>query len=163
MRLTAYTDYSLRTLMYLALNGDQLATVQQIADAHGIAKNHLTKVVHQLGLLGYVTTVRGRNGGLRLARLPSAINVGEVVRHTENDFHMASCFDPQSNGCIYASACALQGALRKATSAYLAVLDALTLEQMLVRETPTADATASRRPQPVTMHPNKAASARQRA
>lgn len=152
MRLTAYTDYSLRTLMYLALNRGQLATIQEIADIHGIAKNHLTKVVHQLGMLGYVTTIRGRNGGLRLAREPSQINIGEVVRHTETDFHMASCFDPQSTGCAYSAACALQGALGKATSAFLAVLDGLTLEQMLVREERNPASTASRRPQPVTLH-----------
>jgi Rrf2 family nitric oxide-sensitive transcriptional repressor len=151
MRLTAYTDYSLRTLMYLALNGEQLATIQQIADVHGIAKNHLTKVVHQLGMLGYVTTIRGRNGGLRLARDPAQINIGEVVRHTESDFHMASCFDPLSNGCAYASACALQGALGRATSAFLAVLDGLTLAQMLVPEQRDPASTASRRPQPLTL------------
>ncbi|MES2015075.1 MAG: Rrf2 family transcriptional regulator [Pseudomonadota bacterium] len=133
MRLTAYTDYSLRTLIFLALERDSLATIAQIADSHGIAKNHLTKVVHQLGVLGYVTTVRGRNGGLRLAREPSAINVGEVVRHTESDFHMASCFDPQSAGCIYANGCTLAGALDQATKAFLNVLDALTLDQVLVR------------------------------
>jgi Rrf2 family nitric oxide-sensitive transcriptional repressor len=152
MRLTAYTDYSLRTLMYLALNRGQLATIQEIADVHGIAKNHLTKVVHQLGMLGYVTTIRGRKGGLRLAREPSEINIGEVVRHTETDFHMASCFDPQSTGCIYSTACALQGALGKATTAFLAVLDALTLEQMLVPEQRNPESTASRRPQAVALH-----------
>ena len=138
MRLTAYTDYALRTLMFLALNRDRLATIQQIADVHGIAKNHLTKVVHQLGMLGYVTTIRGRKGGLRLAREPSAINVGEVVRHTENDFFMATCFDPHSGGCVYADACGLQGALGRASGAFLAVLDGLTLEQVLVREAPPA-------------------------
>lgn len=152
MRLTAYTDYSLRTLMYLALNRGQLATIQEIADVHGIAKNHLTKVVHQLGMLGYVTTIRGRKGGLRLAREPSEINIGEVVRHTETDFHMASCFDPQSTGCVYSAACALQAALGNATSAFLAVLDALTLEQMLVREERRPESTAPRRPQSVALH-----------
>jgi Rrf2 family transcriptional regulator, nitric oxide-sensitive transcriptional repressor len=152
MRLTAYTDYSLRTLMYLALNRGQLATIQEIADFHGIAKNHLTKVVHQLGMLGYVTTIRGRKGGLRLAREPSEINIGEVVRHTETDFHMASCFDPQSSGCTYSAACALQAALGNATSAFLAVLDALTLEQMLVPEERRPESTASRRPQAVPLH-----------
>jgi Rrf2 family nitric oxide-sensitive transcriptional repressor len=152
MRLTAYTDYSLRTLMFLALNREHLATIQEIADAHGIAKNHLTKVVHQLGLLGYVTTVRGRNGGLRLARDPAQINIGEIVRHTETDFHMAACFDPESTGCMYSAACALQGALGKATSAFLAVLDALTLEQMLVREQRNLESIASRRPQTATLH-----------
>lgn len=134
MRLTAYTDYSLRTLIYLAMNREQLVTVQHIADAHGIAKNHLTKVVHHLGLLGYIVTVRGRNGGLRLGREPSEIVIGEVVRNTETDFYMASCFDQASAGCIYSAACSLKGELAKATAAFLEVLDAVTLEQMAIKE-----------------------------
>ena len=134
MRLTAYTDYSLRTLIFLAMHRDNLATIQEIADAHGIAKNHLTKCVHRLGTLGYITTVRGRNGGLRLGREPDNINIGEVVRHTESDFYMAPCFDQASAGCLYSSACALKGVLGKATAAYLEVLDAVTLEQMVLKE-----------------------------
>jgi Rrf2 family nitric oxide-sensitive transcriptional repressor len=134
MRLTAYTDYSLRTLIYLAMNREQLVTVQQIADAHGIAKNHLTKVVHHLGLLGYIVTVRGRNGGLRLGREPSDIVIGDVVRNTETDFYMASCFDQAAAGCMYSAACALKGELSKATAAFLEVLDAVTLEQMVIKE-----------------------------
>jgi Rrf2 family nitric oxide-sensitive transcriptional repressor len=134
MRLTAYTDYSLRTLIFLAMHRDQLVTVQQVADAHGIAKNHLTKVVHNLGMLGYVDTVRGRNGGLRLGREPADVNIGEVVRHTESDFFMASCFDAASDGCMYSAACALKGVLSRATAAFLAELDAVTLEQMVVKE-----------------------------
>lgn len=134
MRLTAYTDYSLRTLIFLAMHRDEHVTIQIIAEAHGIAKNHLTKVVHQLGLLGYVAATRGRNGGLRLGREPADIVVGEVVRHTETDFYMASCFDQASAGCMYADACGLKGALASATSAFLAVLDGLTLEQVVVRE-----------------------------
>ncbi len=135
MRLTAYTDYALRTLLYLAANREELVTIQAIADAHGIAKNHLTKVVHQLGQLGYVETVRGRNGGLRLGREPADIGIGEVVRQTESDFFMAACFDDQSSGCIYQNACGLKGTLAKATNAFLAVLDEVTLEAMLIRET----------------------------
>lgn len=134
MRLTAYTDYSLRTLIFLAMNREQLVTVQHIADAHGIAKNHLTKVVHHLGQLGYIVTVRGRNGGLRLGQEPSEIVIGDVVRRTETDFFMASCFDQASAGCLYSAACALKGELAKATAAFLEVLDAVTLEQMLIKE-----------------------------
>ena len=134
MRLTAYTDYSLRTLIYLAMNREQLVTIQHIADAHGIAKNHLTKVVHQLGVLGYIDTVRGRNGGLRLGREPADINVGEVVRCTETDFFMASCFDAASAGCMYSAACALKGVLSQATAAFLAVLDGVSLEEMMIKE-----------------------------
>lgn len=134
MRLTAYTDYSLRTLIFLAMNREQLVTVQHIADAHGIAKNHLTKVVHHLGMLGYVVTVRGRNGGLRLGREPSEIVIGDVVRHMETDFYMASCFDKAAPSCMYSAACSLKGELAKATEAFLEVLDAVTLEQMAIKE-----------------------------
>lgn len=130
MRLTSYTDYALRTLMYLATHRDELATIQHIADLHGIAKNHLTKVVHQLGMLGLVETVRGRNGGLKLGREPADINIGEVVRSTETDFYMAECFDENNQGCAYSASCALKGVLGEATAAYLKVLDSVTLEQM---------------------------------
>lgn len=134
MRLTAYTDYSLRTLIFLAMHREQHVTIQEIADAHGIAKNHLTKVVHQLGMLGYIATTRGRNGGLRLGMEPEDINIGEVVRHTETDFHMASCFDDTSAGCMYSGNCGLKGVLGSATAAFLAVLDAVTLEQVVIKE-----------------------------
>lgn len=131
MRLTSYTDYALRTLMFLAANRERLVTIQEIAEAHGIAKNHLTKVVHQLGMLGYIETLRGRSGGLRLGREPADINIGAVVRQTENDFFMAACFDTASSGCIYAYQCSLQGTLGAATRAFLAVLDDATLEGVL--------------------------------
>ena len=156
MRLTAYTDYSLRTLIFLAMSRDRLVTVQEIADAHGIAKNHLTKVVHRLGMLGYVETVRGRNGGLRLGREPADINIGEVVRHTETDFHMAPCFDVGTAGCMYSGACTLKGVLGEATAAFLNVLGAVTLEQMVVKEARKRKArVAVGKPdplQPVVMH-----------
>lgn len=150
MRLTAYTDYSLRTLIFLAMNREQLVTIQDIADAHGIAKNHLTKVVHRLGTLGYIDTVRGRNGGLRLGREPVDITVGEVVRHTETDFFMASCFDQDSTDCMYFAACSLKGVLGNASAAFLAVLDAVTLEQMMIKEERKAKAKGL--PIPIVMH-----------
>jgi Rrf2 family nitric oxide-sensitive transcriptional repressor len=131
MRLTAYTDYTLRTLMHLAINQDSLVTIQGIADLHGISKNHLMKVAHQLGLSGMVVTVRGRNGGLKLSKHPRQINIGEVVRNTESDFFMAECFDHADTCCAYAPACALKGVLSKATAAYLAVLDGVTLEDLI--------------------------------
>ncbi len=151
MRLTAYTDYSLRTLIFLAMNREQLVTIQEIADAHGIAKNHLTKVVHRLGTLGYIDTVRGRNGGLRLGREPADINIGEVVRHTETDFYMASCFDKSSAGCMYSAACALKGVLSQATAAFLDVLGAVTLEQMVGKEERKAGASGEAGPKTVVM------------
>jgi Rrf2 family nitric oxide-sensitive transcriptional repressor len=133
MRLTAYTDYSLRTLMYLALNRDRLVTINDIAELHGISKNHLMKVVHQLGLFGFLETVRGRNGGLRLNKEPEDINIGDVVRHSETDFFMAECFDRENNSCVYAPACTLKSVLSSATAAYLSVLDGVTLLDIIKR------------------------------
>lgn len=131
MKLTTYTDYALRALMHLAANRDRLMTIQDIADVHGIAKNHLTKVVHQLGLLGVVETVRGRNGGLKLGKEPAQINIGAVVRQTEPDFFMAECFDRSRSECVFSPSCVLKGVLGSATDAYLAVLDGVTLENLI--------------------------------
>jgi len=131
MRLTSFTDYSLRTLLYLAANRDRLVTIQDIADLHVISKNHLMKVVYQLGLSGLVETVRGRNGGLRLAREPKEINIGALVRSTETDFFMAECFDRASDTCPLTPNCKLKHTLNDATKAFLAVLDQQTLEDML--------------------------------
>lgn len=157
MRLTSYTDYALRALMYLAANRDRLVTIQDIADMHGIAKNHLTKIVHQLGLLGIVETVRGRHGGLRLKREPADINIGEVVRNTESDFYMAECFDRENNSCMFSSGCALKGVLGAATAAYLEVLDGATLESLTGKITHrSAGGTAK----PIRVHARPAVKAR---
>src|SRR4051812_10498298 len=94
MRLTFYTDYSLRMLMYLALKPDGLATVGEVARAYRRSRGHLSKVAHQLGLAGYVESVRGRRGGLRLARPAATIGIGDVVRRTEPDMALAPCFPP---------------------------------------------------------------------
>ncbi|MES2071824.1 MAG: Rrf2 family transcriptional regulator [Pseudomonadota bacterium] len=131
MRLTAFTDYTLRTLMYLAMHRDKLATVHDIAELHHISQHHLTKVVHQLGLTGVIETVRGRHGGFRLNREPADINIGQVVRSSESDFFMAECFDQEHNTCVYNPGCVLKGVLSEATSAYLATLDKVTLEQLV--------------------------------
>jgi Rrf2 family nitric oxide-sensitive transcriptional repressor len=131
MRLTTYTDYALRTLMYLAVNRGRLVTIQDIANLHTISKNHLTKVVHHLGKIGLVITVRGRNGGLKLGTEPADINIGNVVRQTETDFHMAECFHRENNQCVFASACVLEDALGAATAAYLQVLDGVTLDKLV--------------------------------
>ena len=122
------------TLMHLAINQDHLVTIQDIADLHSVSKNHLMKVVHQLGLSGMVDTVRGRNGGLKLSKDPKQINIGEVVRNSESDFFMAECFDHSDTCCAYASACALKGVLSSATAAYLAVLDGVTLEDLISKK-----------------------------
>lgn len=134
MRLTAFTDYTLRTLMYLGLNQDRLVTINDIAELHAISKNHLMKVVHQLGLSGMVETVRGRNGGLRLNRAPTDVNIGAIVRQTETDFYMAECFNRDGNTCAYMPGCALKGVLGAATVAYLKVLDGVTLQDLIASD-----------------------------
>src|SRR5580698_3496258 len=96
MRLTDYTDYSLRVMLYLAVREEGLAKIQDISDAYGISKNHLMKVVQRLGELGWVETVRGRNGGLRLNPRTLTLSIGEVVRKTENDFSIVGCFADES-------------------------------------------------------------------
>lgn len=131
MRLTDYTDYSLRVLMYLGMHRDRVVTIQDIADAYDISKSHLMKIVHQLGLAGLVETTRGRSGGLRLGKEPLAINIGDVVKLTEPDFKMVECFDTEANECVLSPSCQLQGALAKATQAYLMVLNGYTLADML--------------------------------
>lgn len=131
MRLTSFTDYSLRVLLHLAGHGGELVTIQEISDLHGISKNHLMKVVSALSQAGFVSTVRGRKGGFHLARPAAAIHVGEVVRMTEADFHMAECFDPAGMSCIMGAHCGLKRVLGRATDAYLGELDRHTLASLL--------------------------------
>src|SRR3954463_8439027 len=115
MRLTSYTDYSLRVLIYLALKKeDELGTIKEIAETYHISKNHLMKIIHELGKLGLIETIRGRNGGIRLAQLPKDINIGKVVRQTEEDFHIVECFDCEGNFCIISPVCKLKSVLHEA-------------------------------------------------
>jgi len=129
MQLTQYTDYALRTLIFLAVSDDNV-TITEIADSYHISRNHLVKVVHNLGKLGYITTSRGRQGGLRLAYPPADINIGEVVRRTEPNFHLVECFDGARNNCVITPACRLMVTLDDAFKAFLGVLDQYTLEDI---------------------------------
>lgn len=130
MRLTAYTDYTLRTLMYLAVQPERGATIAEIAAVYAISEAHLTKIVHQLGLAGDVATTRGRGGGLRLGKPADTINLGAVVRRTEPDMDLVPCFGA-SGPCAIGGACVLSGALRDALDAFLAVLDRTTLADLV--------------------------------
>lgn len=130
MRLTVYTDYALRLLMYLAVKPDGLATIPEVARAYGISANHLMKVVHRLGQAGYVETVRGRGGGMRLGKPSDAIGLGELVRFTEPDMDIVPCFEPENQDCPLRRACRLKGALDHARLAFLAVLDEYTLADL---------------------------------
>ncbi|GJE42525.1 Rrf2 family transcriptional regulator [Methylobacterium soli] len=129
MRLTRYTDYALRTLIFVGLREPQQSSIAEIARAYGISENHLTKVVHQLGRLGLVRTSRGRGGGLRLGKPPAEIVVGAVVRQTEDDLALVECF--ASGACAITAPCRLKRVLGEALAAFLAVLDRTTLADLL--------------------------------
>lgn len=134
MRLTRFTDYSLRTLIYLGLCRDGLATIQAVSDRYAISRNHLMKVAHALSRAGYVVSVRGKNGGLKLALAPSEISVGAVVRELEAGSALVECFDPDRSQCRIDGACALKGMLGEAHAAFLGVLDRYTLADVLAGE-----------------------------
>jgi Rrf2 family transcriptional regulator, nitric oxide-sensitive transcriptional repressor len=127
MRLTMYTDYSLRVLLYLANKEDENVTITELADFYRISRNHLVKVVHNLGLNGYLLTTRGRHGGLKLARPAKAILVGEVVRSTEPDFDLLECFNPATDQCVITRSCSLKAVVFNAQASFMGVLDKYTL------------------------------------
>lgn len=136
MRLTAMTDYALRLLMYVAQHPDRLCTIAEIAQAHGISETHLMKVTHQLGLQGWIETVRGKGGGLRLARRPEDINLGALVRGVEPNFRLVDCFGTDST-CALTGHCGLAGLLDGALQRFLAHLDGFTLADALQTTRPT--------------------------
>ncbi|MEB8172003.1 Rrf2 family transcriptional regulator [Macrococcus caseolyticus] len=130
MKLTLYSDYSLRVLMYVARQ-EHRVQIDEIANFYGISKNHLTKVVNNLATLGYIETTRGRGGGIRIKMTPEEINIGALIRKTEEHFNLVECFDRETNTCPIAGICGLQGVLSEALVAYLAVLDSYTLNDIL--------------------------------
>lgn len=131
MRLTSFSDYCLRVLMFAGTKDDGLVTIDEIAKAYGISRNHLMKVVHRLGQLDYVATVRGRGGGFRLAKPPSHINLGRLIRETEEDLAIVECFQGNASDCAIEPACVLKSVLREALDAFLGVLDGYTLDDLL--------------------------------
>lgn len=130
MQLTIHSDYALRVLLYLKLHEPRQATIQEIAEAYGISRNHLMKVVQELAQSGFVHAARGRGGGLRLARKPEEIILGDVVRQTETHFNVAECFDPVTNTCPILPACDLKRILAEAMNAFLKTLDRYTLADL---------------------------------
>lgn len=130
MRLSVFSDYSLRVLMILGANTDRLTTIGEIARIHDISENHLTKVVHQLGRAGYIETLRGKGGGMRLARAPGQIRLDEVLRQTETDFTLVDCFGTEPR-CVLNPDCQLKSILSEALDAFLRVLHNYTLADIL--------------------------------
>lgn len=139
MRLTQLSDYSLRVLMYLGAKPQGLATIQEIASAYGISENHLMKVVHRLAQNGFVETVRGRGGGLRLKGDAEGIRLGAVVRAMEEDFRIVECFG-EDNTCRITGACRLRMILDGALGAFLESLDAWTLADLVRKPKALAEA-----------------------
>lgn len=131
MKLTLLSDYSLRTLMHLAVNQDKLVTIAETAARYGISKNHLMKVAHQLGQEGVITTIRGRAGGLKLAMAPNEIRVGRIVRLMERQSVLVECFPGGKGGCLITKECRLKSILAEAQEAFFAHLDKFTLADLV--------------------------------
>jgi len=131
MKLTTFSDYTLRVLMFLALNRDRLATIPEIAGAYGISENHLMKVVHQLARSGVIESMRGKGGGIRLAREPEAIRLGQIVRASEGSAPIVECLSDDAGACCIAPACRLTAVLVRAFDSLFAVLDEYTLADLV--------------------------------
>jgi Rrf2 family nitric oxide-sensitive transcriptional repressor len=133
VRLTRFSDYSLRVLIYLAVHPDRLATIDEISSVYGISRAHLMKIAQELGRAGFLETLRGRGGGLRLARELDSIRVGDVVRFTEGKLDLVECFDAETSVCRIEPACRLHGVLEEALEAFLATLDEYSLADLVSR------------------------------
>ncbi|MBN8605750.1 MAG: Rrf2 family transcriptional regulator [Caulobacterales bacterium] len=131
MRLTLHTDYALRLLMLLALEPDDPHTVESVSRRYDISRNHLNKVVQTLAQAGFIDSQRGRGGGVRLAKPAEALNLGRIVRATEDNFHIVECFCRETNTCLVAPACGLRDPLDEALAAFLAVLDRYSLNDLI--------------------------------
>lgn len=133
MKLTLYSDYSLRVLLYLGSTKQETVTIDEIADFYMISRNHLVKVVHNLGISGFILTARGKHGGIKLARSAAEISIGQVVRHTEPDFDLLECFNSETDHCVITQSCRLKAVLYEARSAFIATLDKYTLADAVVK------------------------------
>lgn len=131
MRLTLHTDHALRMLMLLAIEPDNMHTIAEIARRYDISRNHLMKITQTLVQAGFIESMRGRGGGLRLARAAASINLGAIVRATEDSFALVECFDREHNTCLIASACGLRGPFEEALRAFLAVLNRYSLADLV--------------------------------
>lgn len=134
MQLTSYTDYSLRALLYIADQPGRLVTVTEIAEHYDVSRNHMVKVVHNLGAKGYIQTVRGKSGGVRLAKPPQDISISEIVEMTEPHMDIQECFNPETNKCPLMGDCRLMGVFAEARRSFMDVLDSYTLADMMTKK-----------------------------
>ncbi|MFP4125168.1 MAG: Rrf2 family transcriptional regulator [Alphaproteobacteria bacterium] len=148
MQLTHFTNYAMRTLMYCALRRGALCRVRDIANAYGVSEHHLMKVVQVLGHIGAIESVRGRGGGIRLAREPHEIVVGDVVRATEGKLHLVECFHEATSTCPLAPACRFRQALHRALEAFFLVLDGYTVADLVVTPGPLVELLRLEAPEP---------------
>ncbi|MDO9197584.1 Rrf2 family transcriptional regulator [Rhodoferax sp.] len=173
MRLTDYTDYTLRVLMFCAMHPERSVTIAELAESHAVSKNHLMKIVNDLARQGLLQTTRGRGGGLRLLKPASDIRIGDVVRQTETDFRLVECFDANHNSCTLTAHCQLKQVFRTALQSYFAELDKVTLADIApaVPESPRLDSRRVRivpmsditRPVSIELPPKKKPPAKQAA
>jgi len=135
MNLKKYTDYALRVLIFTATKREgELASIKEISQVYHISSHHLGKIVFELNKLGLIETIRGRGGGIKLAKMPEEINIGMVVRKMENDFVILECFNQGTNHCVISPACKLKHVLNDALKAFLSVLDQYTLKDLVVND-----------------------------
>jgi Rrf2 family nitric oxide-sensitive transcriptional repressor len=149
MQLTRFTDYALRALVYLGARRERLSTISEIAAFYDISEAHLMKIVHRLATAGYIETLRGKGGGMRLSREPHLINLGDVVRDTEDNMNIVECFDPTRQSCPLLPACTLKSVLTEARRNFIATLDRYTLKDVLSRQTAAVVAAGPRARIPV--------------
>lgn len=133
MHLTSFTDYGLRTLMYVAAHPEKTASVKEIAGHYGISRNHLVKVVHRLAQLGYVETSKGRGGGIRLSENAEKLRLGDMISALEPDLNMVECFDPETNTCRITDSCQLKHYLFEATRSFIDTMNRHTLGDAVAR------------------------------
>ncbi len=131
MQLTQFTDYALRTLIYIAVRDGDVCTITEIADSYRISKNHLMKVAHRLGQLNVLKTIRGKHGGLLLNTTPELINIGHLVKQLENNFFIVECFDQSKKSCRIAPVCKLKHILQEAKDNFFQTLEQYTLKDIV--------------------------------
>ncbi len=131
MRLTQFTDYSLRVLIYLALHPKERITIDQLTSAYDVSRHHIRSVVHHLAKLGYIESTQGKGGGVTLALKPVQITIREIVENTENDFYIVECFNPEDSSCPIEPLCILKQALSKASKSFLQTLENYTIEDLI--------------------------------